>query len=72
MKEDCFGFSGGQCKLLMEPDCEVCSFYATKDEVKRRREIAAQILRDKSLEPYIKYEEDGFVMSTKKIKKEGA
>lgn len=68
VKEDCFGFSGGQCKLLMQPDCEVCSFYATKEEARRQRERASQMLYEAGLEPCVKRGEDGFIMSTKKIK----
>lgn len=55
------------CLALSKKQCDGCKFFKTREQAKRDVEHAAEILKNKGLEPYQK----GVIMTTRPIKRHG-
>ena len=72
MKRDCFGCNGmGGCSVLSgDPNCDVCHFYATREQVDAARADADARLDAKGLRRTIVVRDDVQIMTVVPIEKE--
>ena len=74
MKTSCFGYSqvghGGCAVLSGDTNCEMCHFYATREQVAAAREKADAMLATKGLRRTIVVRDDTQIMTAVPIRKE--